>query len=52
MNIGELEIRQLLLCAPKVLHHCSHEQFILLFKTVVDAFQLRLEFVKMWGDLA
>ena len=52
MNIGELEIRQLLLSAPKVLHHGSHEQLILLLKTVVDAFQLRLEFVKMRWDLA
>jgi len=52
MDIGELKIRKLLLCAAKVLHHSSHEHFILLFKTVVDAFQLRFEFVKMRWDLA
>ena len=52
VNVGELEIRQLLLCAAKVLHHSGHEQLILFLKTIVDAFQLRLELVKVRGDLA
>jgi hypothetical protein len=52
VNVGELEIRQLLLCAAKVLHHRSHEQLILFLKAIVDAFQLRLELVKVRGDLA
>lgn len=51
MDVWQFKVRELLLRASEIVHHRSHEHFIFLLQTLVDALQFTFKLVQMWRHL-